>query len=266
MKSFETLKTWLIIAGLLLFSGLASLAWIALSGQDGISGPNVGVGLDLDLSLEPIEPVTIQLEQYLLGEALVELPLISQLNGVEVSPLLLAAIIAAITIGGLLAVGVPLGFVYVMLDRQTEKVKEDSEFQEHRGALEKKETERLRALNEEHPPTAIPTHEMPRWAIASTALVILFFVVMISFALADTFYPDGDVQLGRNIFVNPALIIASVLGLITLLSFAGTLGRRSDGDAEVSRIPWGAIWVAVTGFIFLGIGMGLIFAIRSAGG
>lgn len=264
MKRFESLRTWLVIVGLLLFSGVASLAWIALSGQGGIRAPSLG----LDLALEPIEPITIELEDYLLGEALVEAPVISQLNGQEVPYLLVVAIIVAVTVGGLLAMGVPLAFIYVLLDRQAGQVKEDSEFQEQQAALQKKETERLRALNEEHPPTEMPSHEMPRWAVTSTALIVLFFAVLIGYALSDTFFPEGEVQLTSSIFVNPALIISSVLGIISLIALAAALGRRTYGgeDEEVSRIPWGAIWVAITGFIFLGIGMGLMFAIRSAGG
>lgn len=269
MKSFETIRTWLIVLGLLLFSGLASLAWVALSGQEtALETPSFG----LDLAIEVGEPVTIQLDQYLLGEVLVEAPLISQLHGVEVPSLLLAGILTAITIGGLLAIGLPLALIYVRLDRQAEEVKEDPEFQEQQAALEKKETERLRALKEEKPPTPIPSHEMPRWAAISTALVVLFFVILVSFALADTFYTEGSIQLGTNLFVDPGVVLSLVLGLVTLIALSGTLGRRTESeeeqaeDKDEAHIPWGVIWVALTGFIFLGIGTGIMIAIRSAGG
>lgn len=268
MKSFETIRTWLIVVGLLLFSGLASLAWVTLSGQEaGLETPSLG----LDLAIDVGEPVTIQLDQYLLGEVLVDAPLISQLQGVQVPSLLLAAILTAITVGGLVAIGLPLALIYVRLDRQAEEVKEDPEFQERQAALEKKETERLRALKEEKPPTPIPSHEMPRWAVASTALVVLFFVIMIGFTLGDTFYADGSVQLGTNLFVDPGVVISLVLGLVTLVALAGTLGRRSAEEEQVededrAGIPWGVIWVALTGFIFLGVGIGIMLAIRSAGG
>lgn len=271
MKSFETLRTWLIIGGLLLFSGLASLAWVSLSGQGGAGGLELpGLGMDLDLSVEVGEPVTIQLDQYLLGEVLVEAPLISRLQGVQVPSLLLAGILAVITVGGIIAVGLPLALIYMRLDRQAEQVKEDESFQESRAALEKKESERLKALNEAQPPTPIPAHDMPRWAAASTMLIVLFFVVLISYVLADTFYPGGDVELGSNFFVNPALILSAVLGIVTVIAMAGRSGRQSgeDGDEDRAdgRIPWGAIWVALTGFIFLGIGTGLMLIIRSGGG
>lgn len=267
MKSFETVRTWLIVVGLLLFSGLASLVWVTLSNEGGLPGLELD-GLGLDLSIEVGEPITIQLDQYLLGEVLVEAPVLKELQGREVSPLVLAGILTAVTIGGLLVVGVPLAFIYSMLDNQTERVKEDPEFQEQQAALNKKETERLRAVNEEQPPTPTPSHEMPRWARASTALIILFFVILVGYALADAFFPGGEVNLGGAI-VDPAIIVAGVLGLVTIIALIPTMRSRpvaESDEADDGRIPWGAIWVAITGFIFLGIGMGLMFAIRSAGG
>ena len=268
MKSFETLRTWLIIGGLILFSGLASLVWVNVSAQDGAGGLGLP-GVNLDLSIDVGEPVTIQLDQYLLGEVLVDAPLIRNLQGVEVPSLLLAAILAVVTVGGIIAMGLPLALIYVRLDRQAEEVKEDESFQERRADLEKKETERLKALSEARPPTPIPGHVMPRWAAVSTALVVLFFVILVSFALADTFYPDGDVELASNLFVDPAIICSAVLGIISVMTLAATMGRREENEEEAERerrVPWGAIWVALTGFIFLGIGTGLMLAIRSAGG
>ncbi|HZD11510.1 MAG TPA: hypothetical protein VE553_09220 [Candidatus Binatia bacterium] len=268
MKSFETLRTWLIIGGLLLFSGLASLGWIVLSAQDSGDGLDLARSVDVNLALDPGEPITIQLDQYLLGEVLVDAPVISRLQGAQVPALLAAAILAAAVVGGLLVVGLPLAFIYVRLDRQAEQVKEDPEFQEQRAALEKKEAERLRAHNDQHPPAPTPSHQMPRWAVASTGLIILFFVILIGFTLGDTFYPGGEVALTRSIFVRPALVISAVLGIIALIAMAGAWGMRRGAaeSREDSRIPWGAIWVALTGFIFLGIGTGLMIAIRSAGG
>ncbi len=268
MKSFETLRTWLIIGGLILFSAVASVIWLTVSGQGGLPGLDLG-GISLPrFAIEMGEPITIQLDQYLLGEVLVDAPIIGNLQGQQVHPLILAAILAAVTVGGLLVVGVPLAFIYVMLDRQAEQVKDDPQFQEQQSALAKKETERLRAVNAEQPATAIPSHQMPRWATASTALVIVFFVILVSYALADTFFPGGELLFGSTI-VDPALLMAVVLGLITVIALALTLGRRpmsDEAETEDGRVPWGAIWVAVTGFIFLGIGTGLMLAIRSAGG
>jgi hypothetical protein len=111
---------------------------------------------------------------------------------------------------------------------------------------------------------------MPRWAALSTTLVVLFFVVLVGYVLADTFFPGGDVELANSVFISPAIILSVVLGLITVLAmvprFSRSTAEEEGQDAGESRVPWGAIWVALTGFIFLGIGTGLMLAIRSAGG
>lgn len=274
MKSFETLRTWLIIIGLLLFSGLASLVWINVS-----EGGGIDLGLDQALAISPRsvavedELITIQLDQYLLGEVLVTIPGLRELNGVQVHPLVIAGILTAVTVGGLLAVGLPLAFIFARLEQQTAAVKEDAEFQEKQSNLENREKERLRELTEKQPPDPIPSHEMPRWATISTSLIILFFVILVGYALADTFYPSGEIRLANDVLLNPALPVAGGLGLIALLILGAAISRRSPGDgaAEVDAgddvaIPWGAIWVIISGLIFLGIGTGLMLAIRSAGG
>ncbi|MFW5941982.1 MAG: hypothetical protein ACOC9X_01880 [bacterium] len=274
MKSFETLRTWLIIIGLLLFSGLASLVWINVS-----EGGGIDLGLDQALALSPgsvaveDELITIQLDQYLLGEVLVTIPGLRELNGVQVHPLVIAGILTAVTVGGLLAVGLPLALIFARLEQQTAAVKEDPQFQEKQSNLENREKERLRELTEKQPPDPIPSHEMPRWATVSTSLIILFFVILVGYALADTFYPSGEIRLANDVLLNPALPVAGGLGLIALLILGAAISRRGPGDgaAEVeagddAAIPWGAIWVIVSGLIFLGIGTGLMLAIRSAGG
>lgn len=275
MKSFESLRTWLIIIGLLLFSGLASLAWVALS-----DGAAAGIDLGLDQVLDigvgnevetEEELVTIQLDQYLLGEVLVTIPGLRELNGVEVHPLVIAGILTAVTLGGLLVMGLPLALIFVRLERETETVKEDPQFQEKKSSLENREKEQLRELTEKQPPGPIPSHEMPRWATISTSLIVLFFVILLGYALADTFYPGGEIQLANGQLLHPALPVAGAMGLVTLLILAATIGRRRAGDdveveaGDDAAIPWGAIWVIVSGLIFLGIGTGLMLAIRAAG-
>lgn len=271
MKSFETLRTWLIVIGLLLFSGLASLGWITLSerGSEAFFEVEQALNVDIGLPFETdVDPVTIQLDDYLLGEVLVEAPLIQRLDGVQVPPLLLAAILAAITVGGLVAMGLPLAFIYVRLDQQTEATKEDPGFQERQQALEQRQKEMLKERNERQPAGDIPSHEMPRYRVISTSIVILFFVILMGLALSETFFPEGEIRIDGSV-LNPALPVSAVLTIVTVLILVGYYGRRTEttngGDGEAG-IPWGMIWVVVSGLIFVGIGTGIMLAIRGAGG
>lgn len=271
MKSFETLRTWLIVIGLLLFSGVASLGWIALSdsGTGAFFDINQALNVDIGMPVETeTELVTIQLDQYLLGEVLVEAPLIQRLDGVQVHPLLLAALLAAFIVGGIVGMGLPLAFIYVRLDRETEATKEDPEFQEKRQTLEQREKEELKERNERQPAGDIPSHEMPRWRKISTSLVILFFVILIGLALSDTFVPEGEVRVG-NTFLDPAVLVSGALALVTALVLAVYYSRGADvafDAGDDAEIPWGTIWVVISGLIFVGIGTGIMLVIRGAGG
>lgn len=271
MKQFETLRTWLIIGGLLLFSGLASMTWIAVGDQVGLPFPvDLGAAPDLNLATES-EPVVIQLDQYLLGEVLVEAPLISRLDGVEVHPLLLAGILTAITVGGLVAAGIPLAIIYVRLDQQSVSLKEDPEFQEGQSAVESRHKERFKEMNERAPAQPGTGQEAPLWAVLSVVLAVLFFVILIGFALADTFYPQGEIELAGAL-VDPAVPLAGALSLLSLLVMAAFNRRASLAPEEETEseeeggIPWSTIWVVVTGLIFIGVGIGIMLVIRGAGG
>lgn len=271
MKSFETWKTWAFIIGLLLFSALATVAWPSIQEQIDLNFEGVNATPAVDgLEVESGEMVTIQLEDYLLGEVLVEAPLIGDLDGMEVHPLLLTGILAAVMVAALFVMALPLALIYVGLDRQTVALKKDEAFQAKQAELEKRQKAELKALEKSQPPGSIPDHEGSSWSVVSTSAIILMFVIFIGFALTDTFYPEGEVQLAGGALVNPALPVVGTLALITVLGLIAYF-RIKGGDPLVSAegadtpIPWGTIWVVVSGLIFLGIGIGLMLAVRAMG-
>lgn len=257
MKSFETWKTWLIIVGLLLFGALAS-----------VLVPSVMENSTLDLGLSGTgprfggerEPDTVPLPGWLPGATL--------LGGEELAahPLIILAILTALILGLLIGGGLALGFPLRLLDRQTRALKEEPGYLESLAVLETQQKEQTRALKENRPPTEIPDHEESRWATVSTALVILFFVMLVGFALADTLYEGaGAEQIGRSL-VNPALPFAGAMTVATLLILVLILvGRRGQGWrlSDDAPMTWNTIWVVVTGLIFLGIGIGLTIAMYS---
>jgi hypothetical protein len=263
LKRFETLRTWLIIIGLLVFSGLAAAIWPLLQAEIApIFDFSLGGGIT-----GASNTITIQLEDYLLGEVLVGLPLISELNGVEINSLLLAAIITAIVGGAVVALGLPLAFIYTRLDKTTENVKQDPDFQEHRSNLEQKEKARLKELEESHPPAGAHEHVMPRWSVIATSLVVVFFVFIIGLALGDTFVPSGEMSLFGLSLIDPSILIGGVSALVAALVLAAAYGGRTPDRADdYSGVPWGMIWVIVSGLVFIGLGMGLMMWVRAGGG
>ncbi|MDX1662769.1 MAG: hypothetical protein R3272_03180 [Candidatus Promineifilaceae bacterium] len=284
MKSFETWRTWLIILGLILFSALASVAYLAL--DDGVGDDDPEGGIASEALIGDVVPditfpfigdrppreetlITIELEDLLLGEVLVEAPLIGELQGRQVDPLVLAGIIAVIVVGALFAMGLPLGFLYVLLDRQTTTLKADPEFQEHQAELERRERALIKELAEKQPPTPVPEHERPAWAWVSTALIFFVLAIFFGFALADTFFPSGEAEFFNRPIYSPGVPLGLILGLIALIALSGVyrMGRPAEGTeaakADDRPIPWGTIWVIITGLVFLAIGTGLMLAVRA---
>lgn len=278
MKSFETWKTWLVIIGLLLFSGVASVIWLSADDFDiGGSGLFNLEALSLDGSggvEQEVEPVTIQLDEYLLGEVLVDAPLLGKLNGEEVHPMVLTGVLTAIFLGGLLAVGVPLGLIYIKLDEQAEKVKDDPEFQAAQQRLEEREKE-WRKEQEQERPSASASEETSGEGrsfsfIFTTSATAFLFAIFVSFALAQTFFPEGELLLDSGALLDPVMPIMAVMLLITALILLAIFRPQratalAEGDVDDRPIPWGTIWVILTGLVFVGIGTGLILAVRAMG-
>ena len=277
MKSFETWKTWLVIIGLLLFSGVASVLWLGAGDLDigGTGLANLGDSLSPSALVdEEVEPVTIQLDEYLLGEVLVDVPLLRELNGVQVDPMVLTGVLTAIFLGGLLAVGVPLGLLYIRLDKQAETVKEDPEFQAAQQRLEEREKEWRKEQEAQRPSASAPdetsSEERSFSFVFTTSATAFLFAIFLSFALAETFYPEGELRLAGDTLLDPVVPVGAVMLLITAFVLLAVFRPRratavaaEDGDRR--PIPWGTIWVILTGLVFVGIGTGLMLAVRAMG-
>jgi len=279
LKSFETWKTWLVIIGLLLFSGVASVLWLSAGdvdiGGSGLLNLEEALALGGSEEVEPeVEPVIIQLDEYLLGEVLVDAPLLRELNGVEVHPLVLTGVLTAIFLGLLVAFGVPLGLIYIKLDEQAETVKEDPDFQAAKQRLEEREKE-WRKQQEEEQPSASASDEASSdgrsfsFVFTSSATAFLF-AIFVSFALAETFFPEGEILLGSGALLDPVVPIMAVMLLITALILLAIFRPRgasalAEEDGDDRPIPWGTIWVILTGLVFVGIGTGLMLAVRTMG-
>jgi hypothetical protein len=259
LKSFETRTTWLIIIGLLIFGAIASVVWPAI-----IDSLDSGLGLSLGArpagGLQPLEPVP--LPAWMSG-----LPGMEAVAGDsgELNPLLVLVVITAVFVGLVVGTGLVLGILLRLLDRQTRNVKADSEFQAKLTAQQQREKERFRALAQEQPPSQIPDHERPRWSRVATSLVILFFIFLAGFAMADTFYPSGAIEVAGGRSVDAGLSLAGGLTLLALLLILLVTPRRravAGAGGENRPVSWNMIWVIVTGLVFLGIGIGLTLAMR----
>lgn len=238
MKS-STWKTVGLLVILVVAFGVLSAVWPSLVGRLGQSGEAAdGVSLP---SLETRDP------------GVLTVPLIDE--PVNQWVVLAGMVVITLVFLGMVATAL-LGFFYLS-SRQVTAVKEDSGYRTAVAAMESANKAFVKQTLTARPPTPIPPLERPRWSAISTALVIAFLSLVVGTLIWASFYPEDSLTgwaLGS--FVVGGLVSGLLLNANRLRA-----AERTDNDA----IPWGLIWVVFTGVIVLGIGVGLIIWVRSAG-
>lgn len=243
------MRTWGIVIALLLFSGIASVAWPFISQQ--LSG---GSRVDIPAHSEKIHlsfPVT--------------LPVLNS-NEVELGPALAIGILAGITIGGLVVVGGGIAFVTTFLDRLVTNTKQTADYKKGTAALDQKTNARVKAMRSQSPTKPIPSHQMPRWSVVSTSLIFILFMIFVSVAISDTFYPHREmIFFGSQI--DPYNLFIPVSTVLTVLVLLGVFRRQvfvKSEKSESAGIPWDTIYLIFTGVVLVGIGIGLMLWLRTA--
>jgi hypothetical protein len=215
------------------------------------------------------DPIPIDLGGYLLGEELEKItPLNDLLAGRTVDPMLLAGALTVLLLGGMVVMGLILYLVMGRLGKMTVTTKNDPHFQEAVSNLEQREKAKNRELAKVQPPTDIPPHTRPRYDAIATGLTIVLLVVFAAIAVAQTFFA-GETREFLGALVPAWVPFTCVVSLIAAVFVA--LIMRPERFANVAQrdnqpVNWSTIWVAISGLIFLGVGTGLMLAIRAAGG
>jgi hypothetical protein len=253
------LRTFVAIVVLLLLVGAATLVlpWLQ---QQASSGESSGALIETNN-----DPITVSLGGYLLGDELVKVAPLQGLDGKEINPLVLSLIIMGILIAGIAGLAMVLYLVIVLLDRITTRTKEDPAFQAKVAQMEQQQKEIYKELEKTQPPTPIPDHNRPRWNAVSTALVIVMFVAFAAIVVAQTLRPGLQVELLGTLvpIAVPITLIAVLLAAVILVITLKPRRLAAVDTTDNEPVNWSALWVAVSGLIFLGVGLGLVFAIRT---
>jgi hypothetical protein len=236
----ESLRTWSIIIGLLLFGAVALVGWQLLN------QPRAGTG-DPHVQLPPpqVPPLEFRVAEQVY----------------QFEPFQALALLTVLVLAPLALVAAGIAAIFLLLDRQTAQVKEAPEFQSAVTQLNQRESEqikRLRAGRTTHPRPADPT--MPRWSAVSTSIIVVLFVMFVAFMLGRVFLPHETYWRG-NLW-DPAVLLmwgaAIVTGLIMFLLVRGReRALAAPDDAEEAPPPWAWIWVIVTGLLIVGVGTGI---------
>lgn len=240
MSKNESLRTWGLIIGLLLFGAVALGAWQWLEGS----------GRGTTAARASVPPAQVPP---------LELRVAEQVYQFE--PFQALALLAVLTLVPLALVAAGLAGLFLILDRQSTQVKEAPEFQSAAAQLNQREAEKvkqLRAGRATKPRPADPT--MPRWAAISTSAIVVLFVMFAVFMLGRAFLPHETIW-GQTM-VDPAIVLMWAAAFVTaVLMFFVLRGRErtlvASDDAEEAPPPWAWIWVILTGLLIVGVGTGI---------
>jgi hypothetical protein len=261
LSNRESLKTWAAIAALLIFAGLASaLVPFLVDQAEGASGAQV--------TREPAE-TTVDVSQLpFVGEVLVDVPFIADnIQGRPITMLQAFGIAFGAVLIGVGALALPITLLILLFDRFVKRVYEDDEYQQASAALQQREKEFVKALQEDKPTTQPrDKKERSRWSLGVYAFIFLLLVWITGLTLGAVYLADTEVNiLGLSLSGTAALNLG--LGLLTIVVLLLWLRRRSLDDLENpasdnNPVNWGYIWLVVSGALIVGIGAGAALAVR----
>ncbi|MGB1249634.1 MAG: hypothetical protein ACPG8W_03310 [Candidatus Promineifilaceae bacterium] len=164
--------------------------------------------------------------------------------------------LAVIVVGAVIAAGIPLFFVYRMLDTTTVDVVSNDAYKSSVTALANREKDLIKTLAKERPAGKAPSHDESWWTAVSSALTIgVLFFSMIGAAFSDNF--SGGVGQQNTVWL--FTIVGLLFGFLTL----NYKRVRASDESQSSPIDWGAIFIVMTGLLVVGLGVGVMMWVRS---
>ena len=262
----DSWKTWVVVAVLLIFAGLASaivpfiLDQIDDSGQAETDVPSHPTVTTIDVSQLPF-----------IGEVLVDIPFIADnLQGRPITLLQAFGIATGVVLVSVGALGLLLTVPIVIFSGLVTKVYADDGYKTSETELENRQKSILKERQQAQPPAEVTDQSrIARYRVNSFVFLIVLLVLITSLTvttiyLGETTWSIGSLEISAILVVNLAVVLLSVLVLYLAL-------RRRDpmelDSAEVENKPvnWGTIWVILTGLIIVGIGTGLAIALAPGG-
>jgi hypothetical protein len=269
----ESLITWAVVVGLLLFAAVASAVVPFVLDQPDTGRTGSG------LTYEPeAKPVVIKLDAYVLGDQLVQLPLlghsvslfgleIGPLNGTLLSQFQAAGILTAMVLMGIVVAGVPLAFIYYRLGRTVVHARKDEAFAASLARLDEKDKATTRALQRVRPVReGLALERRRRWSAFGLSLMILVVVWFSALALGKAIYGDAPQSAGDRL-VDPArtfTLVTMGLAVLAMVIWGArtNLAHFDETVGEDRPISWGMLWVLLSGLLVVGVGLGLTLAVR----
>lgn len=262
MSNRESLRTWAVVAAILVFAGLASAIVPFLLDQ---AAESTSSG---DVAGQPWE-TTIDVGQLpFIGEVLVEIPFIADnIQGQPITALQAFGIAFGVVLVNVGAVGLLFTVLTMVFDRLVNRVYADESYQAAAAELGQRETDRLKGLQKVKPTSEDPVEKTrSRWSMGIFAFIFLLFVWIVGLMVGTVYLSDTEVEL-LGLSISGTAALSLILGLLTIIILYLSLRKRDPDELENPRsdnnpINWGYIWVVVSGLLIVGLGAGAALAMR----
>ncbi len=264
MNISESWKNWILVAGLLIFAGIASATIPFLvdqlnnSDEPSTSRETHPTVTTIDVSELPF-----------IGEVLVEIPFIAEnIQGLSITLLQAFGVIFGVVLVTVGAFGVLITLLVFIPSRWINNVYADESYQEAQNELVQREKTTLKERQQVQPSAEpVEAERRIRWSAVTFGLIVVVLVWVTSVLLAFGLFQNETISIGGfDISAVAFLSLISIVATIIVLYLA--LRRRDPTELETAEsdnkpVNWGAIWVIVTGLLVVGIGTGLAIAFTS---
>jgi hypothetical protein len=260
----ESWKTWIIVAGLLIFAGIASATIPFLidqlnnSDEPSTSRETHPTVTTIDVSELPF-----------IGEVLVEIPFIAEnIQGLSITLLQAFGVIFGVVLVTVGAFGVLITLLVFIPSRWINNVYADKGYQEAQTELEERQKASLKNLQQEQPlAEPVEAERRIRWSAVTFGLIVVVLVWVTSVLLAFGLFQNETISIG-GFDISAVALLSLVSVVVTIIVLYLALRRRDPTELETAEsdnkpVNWGAIWVIVTGLLVVGIGTGLAIAFTS---
>lgn len=264
MKRSEAWKTWGIVIGLLLFTGLASAAWLWLGNQEETQTDTPIAKVERET-----EPITIRIGDFVLGDELLGIDFINEnIEGTQINPWIVVAAAAGILTVLVGAIGLFLAIISVITNRQVSKVYSDESYKAALAELNQRDAESLKSTQEIRPPTTSPSPQRRlRWSVVSNSILFLIMVWITGSIFAVAFFGDTTWEIA-GLSISVVAIVNLVLMVISIVVLVLAIRAREPDDLDFSKtdndpVNWNYVWIILSGALILGLGAGLAIAMGS---
>lgn len=261
MNLRESWKTWILVAGLLIFAGIASATIPFLVEQLG--------NRDEPVSLREASPTitTVEVSELpFIGEVLVEIPFIAEnIQGLPITILQAFGVVFGVVLFAVGATGVLITLLVFIPSRWINNVYADEEYQESQNELVQRERAILKERQEVQPVAgSTEVEKSKQWSSFTLGLIIVILVWVTSVLLAFGLFQNETITIGSLEF-NAVAFFSLISVVITIVILYLAFRRREPAELETAEsenkpVNWGTLWVIVTGLIVVGIGTGLAIA------